>query len=392
MSVLENQRRLLLELVACLAPHWRRDGNLPGRLQRWLATHRAGSRDRRLYRELAYTTARILPWVEAATNDESRVGLIAAEAADTPATRDFRAAYARPELVAAADPAALWPAWCDHEIPCLHPAADQRTIMLTRPPLWLRVQTDEVARVAAELRARGIDWRVSPVLPDAWEVSADTHLTDTEAYREGLIEIQDIGSQLILALSNLEAGEHWLDACAGAGGKTLQLARLIGPTGRVDAHDIRPAALDELVRRAARAGLSTVTRLTSPPTATYDGVLVDAPCSGSGTWRRAPHLKWATTPAILVEFARRQSALLAQLAPRVRPGGRLLYATCSLCPRENEAVVSGFLDQHPEFFAVPPPSPALVSIAAPGALILPGAHDGDGFYFADLRRAGPGVG
>src|SRR5690606_24311931 len=154
--------------------------------------------------------------------------------------------------------------------------------------------------------------------------------------------IQDLGSQLVLAtLAEAPAG-HWLDACAGAGGKTLQLARLLGPAGRVTAHDIRAGALAELKTRARRAGLDTIVTTTTLPAAAFDGVLVDAPCTGSGTWRRTPRLKWTTAPEDVARAARLQAELLARFSRLVRPGGRLVYATCSLCRSENEAVVAGF--------------------------------------------------
>src|SRR5690606_30520565 len=141
-------------------------------------------------------------------------------------------------------------------------------------------------------------------LPTALEVLAEADLTQTDAYARGLIEIQDLGSQLILAHLPVPPVGRWLDACARAGGNTLQLARLLGDAGRVDAHDIRAAALDELGARAARARIANIRILSAPPSEHYDGVLVDAPCSGSGTWRRAPHLKWCTTPQTITDAAR----------------------------------------------------------------------------------------
>ena len=149
-----------------------------------------------------------------------------------------------------------------------------------------------------EFSARGWAWRRSEILPSAVEVRAEADVTDTEAYRHGLFEVQDLGSQMILASVGVEPGGRWLDACAGAGGKTLQLAALLGPGRQIVAHDIRPAALAELELRAQRAGAAVAAAITATdqPTGRFDGVLVDAPCSGSGTWRRAPHLKWTTDP------------------------------------------------------------------------------------------------
>ena len=211
-------------------------------------------------------------------------------------------------------------------------------------------------------------------------------MTGTEAYRTGRVEIQDLGSQLILAAVGPEPGGRWLDACAGAGGKSLQLAALLGADGRVEAHDVRPEALAELSRRSLRAGLGR--RISQPRTLTgsYDGVLVDAPCSGTGTWRRAPHLKWVTTPADVATCARRQLKLLGHFARFVGPGGRLVYATCSLCRSENEEVLQRFLSSHPAFAPARWAHPFSGQPRGGGLLFWPAAHDGDGFFAASLRR------
>ncbi|HVU24266.1 MAG TPA: RsmB/NOP family class I SAM-dependent RNA methyltransferase [Opitutus sp.] len=430
MSVAANQQRILLRLLAGLRPHWRRDRNLPARIQAQLARNRAfGSRDRRLYRELIYTTLRYLPWIEPLLDDspDEAVRRIAHLAADVPATAAFRAALARGEPPAG-DKTELLPAWFRDHCPAIF-APPHLDALLSRAPLWLRLQTADAASVTDEFARFG--WRVesSNALPSALRLLDDVDVTKTDAYRSGRVEIQDLGSQLVLESARREPAEsasrrsadpsgiapggHWLDACAGAGGKTLQLARLLGPAGELDAYDIRPAALRELAARAARAGLrtchtlydkpptaaapdnchimydkgaATVRLLTQSPTGSYDGVLVDAPCSGSGTWRRAPHLKWTTTDADVTAAATTQLELLAGAAQRVRPGGWLIYATCSLSRRENEDVVAAFLAAHDCFS----PEPPVRSFGAPyrggGTTFLPALHDTDGFFVAALRR------
>jgi 16S rRNA (cytosine967-C5)-methyltransferase len=247
---------------------------------------------------------------------------------------------------------------------------------LRRAPLWLRLHAADPKPIFAEFEQLGWTWRRAEVLPSAIQLLGDVDVTKTDAFRRGHVEVQDLGSQLLLATAGLAPGGHWLDACAGAGGKTLQLAALLGPGGKIDAHDIRPAALDELATRAARAGVGSQIRiLRAAPEGIYDGVLVDAPCSGSGTWRRAPHLKWTTTEPAVARAAEQQRTLLDTFAVRVRPGGRLLYATCSLSRRENADVVAAFLAHQPEFDA-----------DGAGRSILPAAHDTDGFFVASLRR------
>lgn len=402
MSIAGSQQQTYLRLAATLRPHWRRDPAFATRLQQLLARERAfGSRDRRLYRELLYTTVRFAPWIEPLlARDPARAAAVAAWlAADLPATRDYRAAVAADLPPCPPDVAgraailgttidSLVPAWLAAECPAaLAPA--ELDALHRRAPLWLRLQTEHPGAVAADFSAHGWAVRPCPAHAEAWEVLSDADVTRCNAWQRGLFEVQDLGSQFILAAAGIAPGERWYDACAGAGGKTLQLARLVGTAGRVEAYDIRPSALAELGARAARAGLRNITIRRAPPPDTdrYDGVLVDAPCSGSGTWRRAPHLKWLTTATDLAQQATRQLALLAQAAGWVRPGGRLVYATCSLAETENAGVVAAFLATHPAFAPAPPAATLGYAAAGPGLAILPARHDTDAFFVTVLRRA-----
>jgi 16S rRNA (cytosine967-C5)-methyltransferase len=387
MSVARNQAQIFLRLVAQLRPRWRVDQGLPRAIQSLLSGQRSfGSRDRRLYRELIYTTLRYLPWVEPwldAEPDEA-VRRVAWLAADIPATKPFQAELATGDAPTG-DKAELLPGWFRAHGPEIFTGAELEA-QLRRAPLWLRLQTDSPAQVLAEFTARDWQWRRSALLSQAIELLSDADVTQTDAWKSGQLEVQDLGSQLLLETIGIETGGRWLDACAGAGGKSLQLARLVGPYGMVEAHDIRAAALDELRARAARAGLRNVLIASRPAPAVYDGVLVDAPCSGSGTWRRSPHLKWTTTPATIADCATLQKKLLAQFAASVRPGGRLVYATCSLSTHENQAVVDAFLADRPEFQAVPFARTFDARAGATGLTILPALHDTDGFFVASLRR------
>jgi 16S rRNA (cytosine967-C5)-methyltransferase len=240
--------------------------------------------------------------------------------------------------------------------------------------------------VTREFDRRGWRWQRSAVLASAMQLLDEADVTQTEAYARGLVEIQDLGSQLLLESAGPLPGERWLDACAGAGGKTLQLSRLLGPAGHIDAHDIRPVALHELAARARRSRALNITVLPGPATGGYDGVLVDAPCSGSGTWRRAPHLKWTTDESDVAAAAARQLTLLSEFSARVRPGGRLMYATCSLSRMENEAVVAAFLAAQPGFAVAPPVRDFGGLVRGGGLTFLPSRHDTDGFFAATFRR------
>lgn len=387
MSVAANQLRNFLRIAAELRPHWHRDAALPGRLRAILAAHKDfGSRDRRLYRELAFTALRYLPWLEPLleTSPDEAARRLAWLCADLPATHAFREAFATGSKPAG-DPAECLPGWFRGHCPEIFAGAELAA-QFRRAPLWLRLQAADPAPVFEEWKSLGWNWRASALLPGAVELAGDVDVTRTHVWQEGHVEVQDLGSQLVLESVAPSPGGRWLDACAGAGGKSLQLARLLGRDGRVDAHDIRPEALAELRTRVARARLRNVRTVSRPDPAGYDGVLVDAPCSGSGTWRRAPHLKWTTTESHVDAHSARQRAILAAYSIHVRPGGMLVYATCSLSRRENEELVAAFLAENPAF-AVEPPARDFGCATGPlGLAIRPAVHDTDGFFVARLRR------
>jgi 16S rRNA (cytosine967-C5)-methyltransferase len=427
MSLAGSQQKVFLRLVAALRPHWRRDPSLPARIQAQFAANRSfGSRDRKLHRELIYTTLRFLPWIEPLldTDPDRATQVVAWLAAELPATRLFRTAICAgwppcPPTVAAraahldADATALLPAWFARHCPEAGKAPELDALH-TRAALWLRLQAADPAAVTGEFDALNWTWRRAEVLSTAIELRGEVDVTKTRAWQEGLIEVQDLGSQLILEAAGIAPGERWLDACAGAGGKTLQLAQLLGSAGRVDAHDIRADALRELEYRARRAGIPVASPSPSPsasgpgtapgpagvrPAAAisilgqvgtepeYDGVLVDAPCSGSGTWRRSPHLKWTTGAGQVMQAAARQLSLLQRFSALVRPGGRLIYATCSLSRFENDDVIAGFLREQPGFAPAPLARHFGFTPGNGGLTLLPARHDTDGFFVASLVRS-----
>ncbi len=385
MSVAGNQQRTFLRLIAALQPHWRRDHNLPARIQQLLGRERSfGSRDRRLYRELIYTTLRYLPWIEPhlASAPAEAVRRVAWLAADLPATRAFRESFAS-GLPPEGDRAELLPSWFREHGPELF-SGEELATQLRRAPLWIRLQRDP-ERLFAEFAQRGWKWSATDASPHAFRVHDEVDLTKTESFASGCFEVQDLGSQLVLQATLDRPHGMWLDACAGAGGKTLQLAHLLGDHGRVEAYDVRPAALDELQRRATRAAARNVSIRSVARLGTYDGVIVDAPCSGSGTWRRSPHLKWTTTPERIREAAALQLALLRENAERVAPHGQLIYATCSLSRQENEEVVAAFLDRRSDFDLTPPAKNPALPLRG-GTTIWPAKWDTDGFFVAAFRR------
>lgn len=244
-----------------------------------------------------------------------------------------------------------------------------------RAPVHLRVNLARStrARAAARLEAEGIVTRPLAEVPTALEVTANARkIGQSRPYLDGEVELQDAASQMAVLALPLGDGDHVLDYCAGGGGKTLAM----GARARLDlvAHDADPARMADLPTRARRAGLAVTLAATPdlPRLAPFDLVLVDAPCSGSGTWRRAPEAKWRLTPAALAALTRRQDAILGAAAALVRPGGHLAYATCSILVEENDDRVTAFLTHHPGW-------------SVTGALrLLPGPLH-DGFYQSMLR-------
>jgi 16S rRNA (cytosine967-C5)-methyltransferase len=420
-NIAANQQRLFLAFVAEIRPHLRRDSALPRRIKEIFSRNRAiGSRDRKLYRELIYTYLRFLPWIDPLLDTDAPLaakitawlapelkptsGYRAAHCGDWPAVpatlAEKSTALARlvglpdpQEITSAAcalpdlpsfQPSSLLPAWFHEHCPAAFQSPHLEAIN-SRAQVWVRIQSLDRNLVLDEFKAMQWTFEQPADFPDALGLPPNAEVANSDAYRRGFVEIQDLGSQLVLATAPIPAGGHWLDACAGAGGKSLQLARMTGDTGRVDATDIRPEILEELRDRAKRARLDNV-RITNIPEAAYDGVLVDAPCSGSGTWRRQPHLKWYAKPESIASFAKTQREILDLNAPRVKPGGLLIYATCSLSHHENQDVATAFLAAHPEFKPEPPADNHGGTFDGVGTTLLPGTRNTDGFYAAILRR------
>ena len=227
-------------------------------------------------------------------------------------------------------------------------------------PLDLRVNTftDKRADVQHELQLAGIKAENTPFSPWGLRIDGKPALSQLDAFARGAIEVQDEGSQLLALLLDAKRGEMVVDFCAGAGGKTLAIGAAMRSTGRLYAFDVSAHRLESLKPRLARSKLSNVhpaaiaherdervKRLSGK----IDRVLVDAPCSGLGTLRRNPDLKWRQSPKAVQELTEKQTSILASAARLVKPGGRLVYATCSVLPEENEAIAQAFSAAHPNF-------------------------------------------
>lgn len=267
---------------------------------------------------------------------------------------------------------------------------DERTLALAHSlaqpaPLDLRVNVFKTDRdeVATALEREGIQTRPTPFAPTGLRVAGHPAVNRSAQFTTGAVEVQDEGSQLLCQLLGPRRGEMVVDFCAGAGGKALALAAAMRSTGRVYAFDVSDARLAKLGPRLARSGLSNVhpQRIASERdtrirrlAGKIDRVLVDAPCTGLGTLRRNPDLKFRQTERAAAELAVKQASILAASATLVKAGGRILYATCSLLEEENEQIVSTFLKAHPGFTVVP----AYEALAA-SRIDLPAAELADGF-------------
>jgi 16S rRNA (cytosine967-C5)-methyltransferase len=274
-------------------------------------------------------------------------------------------------------------------------------------PLDLRANTFKATReqVLDALEQAGIEAGETPYGPNAVRVEGKPPVNRLKAFEDGWFEVQDEGSQLLCHLVGAKRGEMVVDFCAGAGGKTLALGAAMRSTGRLYAFDISERRLAKLKPRMAKSGLSNVHTVLIDSehdpkikrlAGKIDRVLVDAPCSGLGTLRRNPDLKWRQSPSSLEELTPKQASILANAARLVKPGGRLVYATCSILEAENEAIVSAFLAAHPDFKLVPASkvlADQKIALDTGDYLSLwPHVHGTDGFFAAVLERVKPAKG
>ncbi|PIX67429.1 MAG: RNA methyltransferase [Sphingomonadales bacterium CG_4_10_14_3_um_filter_58_15] len=350
----------------------------------------AGSGDRRAIRELVYTAIR--RWGERPEGGrQAMLGLVA----EQPELRAlFSGGNYGPAAIAEDEPVASGeqiPEWLSEKFASLIDEPE-RQALFDRAPLHIRVNGQR----STDLEVKSA-WpeAVALALPHAYELPAGTQLEDKTLYREGAVEIQDLGSQAIAMAGAAAKPERVLDLCAGAGGKTLALAAVLSPDSQIIAADTdrgRLSRIDPRKRRASARNIETI--LLAPGSeiealqhlkASCDLVLIDAPCSGTGTWRRNPELRWRMTPKRLAHTAELQQRLMDLGSEMVKPGGRLVYAVCSLLDVEGGDQAEAFLASHPDWKEI--------SIDLPigrqyrkGTLLSP-HHDGtDGFYFTCLEK------
>jgi 16S rRNA (cytosine967-C5)-methyltransferase len=274
------------------------------------------------------------------------------------------------------------------------------------PPRAIRANTLKVkdrGELAMKLADVGISTTFGRYAKDALVLTDESSLFDTEAYRLGMFEQQDEGSQLVALVTAPPPRGRVFDACAGAGGKSLAIAALLENRGRVLASDVHKGRMDDLVQRAARAGAFNLECERVPEddwpqniaafAASCDRILLDVPCSGIGSWRRRPEARWMLEPKDLESLLRTQAMLLDRAAHALKPGSRIIYATCTVLRRENEAQVEAALARHPSLEVVRIAEILGKAVAQPIAeptgtflSLRPDRHGTDGFFAAVLRK------
>lgn len=348
----------------------------------------AGSKDRRAVRELVFRAIR-----RSAERPESGRAAVLGLAEDDSALLELFGQLRGPEPRREGEEGSLAsqvPSWL---VPELSPLVGESEWpgLLERAPVDLRTNVSRISRDKLLEQFEGA--AATHLSPWGIRLPPDSRVDEQPAFSAGLSEVQDEGSQLIALASEPADGMRILDLCAGAGGKALALAAA-APNAAILATDSNRQRLSKLLPRAERAGAMIETRLLNPPRelkeledwrGSADLVLVDAPCSGSGTWRRNPEGRWRLTPERLDRLVAAQQRLLDIAAELVIPGGRLVYAVCSLLSREGAGQIRSFLERHSSWISEEVPIAGGRSDGA-GRLLTPGHDHTDGFFVARLRR------
>jgi 16S rRNA (cytosine967-C5)-methyltransferase len=361
-------------------------------LAEWFKASRfAGSKDRRAIRELVYRAIRAFGPVP----HSGRAAMLHLAEEDPALLLLFDGSGYGPAAIEGGELVAeggIAPAWLDQRLAASDIVGAEAAALLERAPLDVRVNALKADRTLLELPVEG------EPLPSAQglRLPFGTPVEQWPHYANGLIEVQDGGSQLACEAVAAKPGETVIDLCAGAGGKTLALAAQMNNAGTLIAADADRGRLSRLPQRAARADAHVAQTLLLDPgrehealaalRGTADAVLIDAPCSGTGTWRRNPEARWRLNEAGLERLKRLQRQLLGVAAPLVKPGGRLVYVVCSLLDEEGPGQIATFLAEHPEFRAGELQLPLGRSRGA-GVRLTPSADETDGFFIAQTFRA-----
>lgn len=351
----------------------------------------AGSKDRRAIRALVYDAIRAVR----SAPESGRAAMLALADAQPDLAALFDGSAYGPAPIAADEPRAQTGVAAQALIDLFDPLVGEgeHDALLARASLDLRA--NRIKTATGDLAALFPEGVSIPGAPDGWRLPPETAAVQHPVYAEGAFEVQDAASQYASAALDAAPGQAIVDLCAGGGGKTLAIASLTANDADILACDTNRARLQQLPPRAERAGATRIeTRLLNPGQesamlADWQGranrVFVDAPCSGSGTWRRSPELRWRLTPARLESHLADQAKLIDIGADLVAPGGKLLYAVCSVIAREGRAQVDDFLNRNPGWTADAGYLPAGIGRPAGAGFLLTPAYDGcDGFFLARL--------
>jgi len=381
-----------IEVLDAVIAEARRGGAPADRvIAEWFRPRRfAGSKDRRAVRELVYRAIRACGEVPR----DGRAAMLRVAASDDALSTLFDGSRHAPAPIAADEepaPAGIAPAWLEQALGQSGIAGDEAQALLARASLDLRVNALKADRATIVLPVAG----EPTTAPHGLRLPSGTPVEQWEAYESGLIEVQDTGSQLACLAVGAAPGETVMDLCAGAGGKTLALAAAMAGRGRIVACDVDRTRLSRLAPRAERAGAIPIETVLMDPgrepqalerwRAAADAVLVDAPCSGTGTWRRNPEARWRLTPRELERVTAIQSRLLDVAADLVRPGGRLVFVTCSVLDAEGANQAEAFLARHPGWRA----EGLELGAGRPrghGLRLTPGHDATDGFFIARFAK------
>ena len=402
---LASQLNTALDILTDLEAHVAQGHPADSRLSsRFRLEKKYGSRDRRFLSDLAFAWFRWRGWFhppQLTPRNFALAYLLSAASPPPPPTHSPRASppplppfplRQKASLLAALasrssppDPPQLFPSWFPASLPSHIDPLSLYASLQIRPPTWIRATRSDLL---PRLQDLGIPATQHPRLPFAYSLPPTQHLPTLQKTLGTPLEPHDIASQAVAHICHPQPGQRWWDACAGSGGKSLHLGHLMQGRGHIDATDLRPTALDQFRRRLNRPGLPTWTatqadaRSTPPPSPPYQGILIDAPCTGTGTWSRSPDARWRTTSRDLDQRVQDQRLLLDHAVRHLAPGGVLVYAVCSVTEPETFHQVHDISLRHPSMRLSPFPDPLTGASCPATRLILPHEGPGDGMFIA----------
>jgi len=384
-----------------------------------------GSRDRRFYTHTVYAYFRWLGWTRLVASDDTRTMCAWAVLIDPSSNEEIRdnwkpavhitddqlnvlqsvslpeigtilSTYTEPHEKRQIFPelllSHLMPVWVESLWQSPEQFNSFITSCQTRPPTWLRISPGDLHSFCQMLETQQVKYHSHKTVAGAIAITSPFQLVQLERAFGKSIQVQDLASQAVGMICHAAPGSIWWDSCSGAGGKTLHLAETVGATGKILATDTRESILQNLSRRAASHSYSQIATAVldaseqCPEGVMFDGVLVDAPCSGIGTWPRNSDARWRTMADTVRQKAEVQLSILSQASQAVKPGGVIVYSVCSITEQEGSDVIQSFLHSHPDFKFEEFPNP-LSGCATPGEMtILPSDGPCDGMYVARLRR------